>query len=52
MYKKSILICLFIFISSQLSAQLGFGKVEDIKALKDRTLLVELKVPNEKTQKN
>jgi hypothetical protein len=52
MHKKTILFWLFVLVTINLQAQFGYGKVEDINALKDRTLLVELKdVSERKTKK-
>ena len=51
MLKNLFLFCFVVSMSSNLQAQFGFGKIEDINALKERTLLVEMKEPSEKTLK-
>lgn len=49
--KKPILILLIIFTFNHINAQFGFGKIEDIKRIKEVPLLVILQEKSEKTIK-
>lgn len=51
MIKHFTSLCLIFLISYNVYAQFGYGDPDDIRALKKRTLLVELKEPDKKTVK-
>ncbi|RRO24484.1 hypothetical protein [Flavobacteriaceae bacterium 14752] len=51
MFKKGLILVFVLATSFTLKAQMGFGKPKDIRALKERILLVGIKTPNEKKVK-